>query len=92
MKDPFIELNNALKNASNQLDIDNDIEKLLTPDFMKAHTKFDNVTSWLSNGGFNLTDKMSDEYVKQTTDFNSWEEMLKSAEDKLIKNSFDGLI
>ncbi len=71
---------------------DMDISKLLSADFIKKFTKFDNIGSLLSN--FDLpTDLDSikdvpkeklDEVVSKASDFSSWQEMIAKASSEFL--------
>lgn len=74
------------------------LEKLLDADFIKKHTKFDNADSWLTAGGFtfetqeeydNLDENELDSYVRNSSDFSSWQAMLESAAEIAITRSLD---
>ncbi len=67
---------------------------LFTPSFMAKHTQFANFSELLIFGKFNvnsleefmaLLDDKFDEFVKQTTQFQSWEEMQSTAVAEYVK-------
>lgn len=74
------------------------LEKLFTTAFIAKHTAFDNYENWLSNGGFvfetqeeynNLDETALDSYVRDSTCFQSWKEMLDAAASEAITASLD---
>lgn len=105
MKQPLNDLGNFLNdisnkanNATKKLNSVKTVFDLLTPKFIKVHTKYDLYTDWLSSGGFdiadfeNIPDQQLDDYVKQSTDFETWKDMYTAAEEEFIKNSLGGII
>jgi hypothetical protein len=64
------------------------LRDLLTPEFIQSHTKHSSIDAWFAASGFTIEstadfeaipDQEWDDYVRSTTDFASWEEMLKTA-------------
>ena len=64
------------------------LDKLLTDEFMKKNTSFDNASDFFDKGGFSfknseefkaIDEKKFNKWVKVKTKFNSWDEMIKAA-------------
>lgn len=67
---------------------------LFTPSFMSSYTQFANFSELLIVGEFNvnsleefmaLLDEKFDEFIKRTTQFQSWEEMQSKAVEEYVK-------
>jgi hypothetical protein len=63
-------------------------DSLFTPSFMIEHTQFDSFDGFLDNGGFDVNseadfeaipDDVFDEYVRENSSFDSWQDMLNQA-------------
>ncbi|MTI81020.1 MAG: hypothetical protein FH758_09065 [Firmicutes bacterium] len=70
-------------------------EKLFDEDFMTIHTNSVTLREMFFKGGYqiktvkdigNIPDKELDRIVKENTDFETWEEMKKSAGQKYLKD------
>jgi len=64
------------------------VEEILTPDFVQAHTRYGSVDEWFAASPFKIEtredleaipDEAWGEYVRTTTDFDAWQEMLEAA-------------
>ncbi|MFV0515845.1 MAG: hypothetical protein ACK5MV_00405 [Aminipila sp.] len=76
------------------------LDELLPSSFMETHTHYDNADDWLEAGGFNfesqeeyeeLTEANAlDHYVSQSTDFNTFQEMLETAAADMISSKIFG--
>jgi hypothetical protein len=71
------------------------IDRLFTAEFMSQHTGFADFDAWIAAGGFQcetqedfdgLPKDELDSYVAQSTDFNSWQEMLDASGAKWLQN------
>lgn len=101
----FDELQNELERLQqnvdktmNEFNGDVPLEKLFSFEFMQEHTEFDDINEWFSNGGFkfntqeeydNLDESALNTYVKSSTDFHTWQEMLEAASTEAITASLD---
>jgi hypothetical protein len=64
------------------------VNEILTPDFIQAHTRYASVDEWFEASPFKIAttedfaaipDEHWNDYVRTTTDFESWQEMLEAA-------------
>ena len=84
----FEEFLNKLNELKGQHEIR--FSKLFVPEFMEKYTAFSTIEELLQASTFdiktnedfkNIPDKEWDEFIKETTEFSSWEEMVKEAGD-----------
>lgn len=74
--------------------------ELFTENFMERHTrgKYKTYEEFFKNGGFNIevqeefdaiSDEELDEYIKNTTDFKNWQDMIDEAGNDAIQKRLD---
>ncbi|KTD40787.1 hypothetical protein [Legionella parisiensis] len=70
------------------------LSELFNEKFMIKHTSFNNINDFINASGYkidkaedlqNIPEKAWDKYIKQSTSFLSWEEMLKTASQLWLK-------
>ncbi len=76
------------------------LEDILNPEFMKEHTSYDDLETFLASGDFDslsrkgplteerlesIPDEELDQYVREKTDFEDWDEMVKEATDDALE-------
>ena len=75
------------------------LEGLLTPDFIQAHTRYGSVDAWFEASPFKLrtTEDFEaipeaewDDYVRTTSDFESWRALLDAARKQYIRAKLFG--
>lgn len=75
-------------------------DELFTESFMEKHTKgkYKTYEEFFKNGGFNISvkeefdtipEKELDKYVKNTTDFKNWQDMIDEAGNDAIQRRLD---
>lgn len=93
-------LERSVERVANKYDgsTSTDISELLNVEFMSKHTEFGDWEEWLGSGGFtvktqedfdNLPENKVDAYVQETSDFDSWQDMLEEAASELISSELD---
>lgn len=74
------------------------VHDLLTPEFMSLHTRFPSFDAMLDSSTWDIAsqedfdaipDEPWDEYVRETTDFHTWQEMLSAAGEEWIASQLD---
>ena len=87
------DLSKKVKNVSGKHSIS--LSVLLSPDFIKKNTKFQDVDEFFEKGGFSFKNSKEfekideaklDGWVKSNSKFNSWKEMLESASAEHVKD------
>lgn len=99
MQDNIKKLENNMNNISGKHEVTFDV--LFNDNFMKEHTNFNSFNEMLKNSGFKvetqedfkvIPDDKWDEYIKQNTKFNTWQEMGQTAQREYmteqVKNAF----
>ena len=68
-------------------------DQIFNEEFMREHTSFDDFDSWISAGGFEfasqeefdaIDEQKLDNYVSESTDFDTWQDMLGEAGTSLL--------
>ena len=76
------------KKRETSRDVEDGLSKLMSKEFIKENTGFDNLKDYFAGAVFNIKTAddfkyvkkdLLDSYVAQTTKFKSWDEMLKCA-------------